>query len=144
MDWCVDLGGLVWLHQALHLLRCSDESRALSLLEEEEATLHPAGTRGGRRRALPFPVLTARPGKAGGPLQLDPSVRPTGWRGERAGRGLGLFSMSTASRKGVLALAAPGPLLSKVQAGLGNGDGGAGLPLCPSLAPPFGVWGQAG
>lgn len=99
----------MWLHQALHLLRCSDESRALSLLEEEEATLHPAGTRGGRRRALPLPVLTAGPGKAGGPLQLDPSVRPTGWRGERAGRGLGLFSMSTASRKGVLALAAPWP-----------------------------------
>ena len=38
MGWCADLGGLLWLHQALHLLRFSQESRPLSLLEEEEAT----------------------------------------------------------------------------------------------------------
>lgn len=138
MDWCVDLGGLVWLHQALHLLRCSDESRALSLLEEEEATLHPAGTRGGRRRALPLP------GKLGVPCSWTLQLGPQAGEG-REPAGVWAFSQCPLLPGRVCwPSLPPGPLLSKVQAGLGNGDGGAGLPLCPSLAPPFGVWGQAG
>ena len=111
MGWCADLGGLLWLHQALHLLRFSQESRPLSLLEEEEAThfIQQEPEVAGRW-ALPVLVLTAHPGKAGGPLLLDPSGPQAGE--EREPAGVWAFpSMSTTSRKGMPALAAPWPPL---------------------------------
>lgn len=62
------------------------------------------------RRALPLLVRTARPGKAGGPLQLDPSGPQAGEGREPAG--VWAFPlMSTTSRKGMPALAAPWPPL---------------------------------
>ena len=71
---------------------------------------HTSSTRNQkRRRALPLPVLTARPGRAGGTLLLEPSARPTGWRRERAGRGLGLFLNVPCFQKGGAGLAAPWP-----------------------------------
>lgn len=90
------------------------------------------------RWALPLLVLTARPGKAGGPLQLDLSVRPTGWRREKGQQGSGPFPQCPLLPGRLCRpLLPPGPLFDEVQAGLGNGDAGRWFPALsqPSPAP---------
>lgn len=143
MGWCADLGGLVWLHQALHLLRFSEESLPLSLLEEEEATLHPTGARSGWALgpAPPGPESSSWEGwrsPAAGP------VRPTGWRRERASRGLGLFLNVHYFQEGCAGPRCPrAPSSMRCRQGWATGMRGAGFLLCPSLALPLGVCNQA-